>query len=368
MLVFNRLIARDAALKGALKVAITGLALGTASCAAPVTDDTGTMASSEYNASENSNAMTMPAGTNATARVLLPMELIASDRTRGGSTRKSDEVQIAPDQGTPTKISLGCEAQNVRGEALVMGQVNVNAELLEISGTNDVESKVITSIQRGVRCVDFVLSLQNLPVGKTLVFGATIGNQLGALSGQTEPFTFNGHETLHLALKMKPVPAGADAVVDVSFDIPSNGQFVNQHNRRHGMQIIKQLFKGQAAVTLDQILLKNAPDSKKIELCRRDNTECHSMIRYGAASCVMISKECTLNGTALAEAESAALYDALSKSSSSLIQDKTRIAVHALMCRTIKIQKDLQDAAEEATSCYGIPGVAPAMDGRITIQ
>ncbi len=373
MLVLKRSIGSDVALKAALNIALTGLVAISTACSVAVTDDTGTMASSEYNASDNSNAMAMPPGTNAAAKITLPMELIASDRSNGGMAGKTSEVGIFPDEATPTKISLGCvpKSPNARDGALVMGQVNVDAELLEVVGASDTETKVVASLQRGVRCADFVLSMQNLPVGKNLVFAATIGNQLGAFSGQTEPFTFNGIETLHLVLKMKPVPTGADAVVDVSFDTPSGGQVVNQHDRRdrrHGMQILKQLFQGQAAVNLNQILLKNAPDSKKTELCRRDNTECHSLIRYGSASCIMINKQCTLNGTAMVEAESASFYDALSKASLSLIQDKTKIAVHALMCQTIKRQKDPQAPAEEATFCYGIPGIGPELDGRVTIQ
>ena len=373
MLVLKRSIGGGVALKAALNIALTGLALGAAGCSVTVTDDTGTMDSSEYNTSENSNALAMPPGTNAAAKITLPMELISSDRSNGGLAGKTSEVGIFPDEATPTKISLGCvpKSPNARDGALVMGQVNVDAELLEVVGASDTETKVLASLQRGVRCADFVLSMQNLPVGKTLIFAATIGNQLGAFSGQTEPFVFKGQETLHLALKMKPVPTGADAIVDVSFDTPSGGQVVNRHDRRdrrHGIQILKQLFQGQAAVGLNQILLKNAPDSKKTELCRRDNTECYSLIRYGSARCIMITKQCTLNGTALVEAESASLYDALSKSSASLIQNKTQIAVHALMCQTIKRQKDLQAPAEETTFCYGIPGIGPELDGRVTIQ
>lgn len=373
MLVLKRSIGSGVALKAALNIALTGLVTISTACSVTVTDDTGTMDSSEYNASDNSNAMAMPPGTNAAAKITLPMELIASDRGNGGMAGKTSEVGIFPDEATPTKISLGCvpKSPNARDGALVMGQVNVDAELLEVVGASDAETKVVASLQRGVRCADFVLSMQNLPVGKTLIFAATIGNQLGAFSGQTEPFVFKGQETLHLALKMKPVPTGADAIVDVSFDTPSGGQVVNRHDRRdrrHGMQILKLLFKEQAAVNLNQILLKNAPDSKKTELCRRDNTECHSLIRYGSARCIMITKQCTLNGTALVEAESASLYDALSKSSASLIQNKTQIAVHALMCQTIKRQKDPLTPAEEATFCYGIPGIGPELDGRITIQ
>ena len=373
MLVLKRSIGSDAVLKVALNIALAGMALGAAGCSVKVTDDTGTTDSSEYNASDNSNAMGLPPGTNAAAKVTLPAELIATARNAEGSPKgkSANRSRIMIDEAKTTKISLECVDHGQRDRLRTkkhdadsdMAGVHVSVGLIEVNGTGEArETDSIASLEKEVTCVDFVLSLQNLPVGKTMSLGAIIGNQLGAFSGQTEQFKFDGEKMVHLALKLKPSDSGTDAIVDVSFETPL------PPSSAHSIRIVNELLRGEDAETLNKILLKNAPNSKKIEVSRLWNTERHTMVQFGEVSCVMISKRCTLNGVALVAADSVAAYNALSKSSQSLIQDKTKIAVHALTCSTITRQKDLQAPAEETKFCNGIPGIGPELDGRVTIQ
>jgi len=374
MLVLKRSIGGGVALKAALNIALTGLALGTAGCSVTVTDDTGTTDSSEYNTSDNSNAMAMPPGTNAAARITLPMELIATGRhaegsLKGQSAKRSPAINV--DEAKTTKISLECVGDAQRDPRRIfkheadsdMAGVHVSLGLIGVNETGEAkENDFIASLSQEVECVEFVVSLQNLPVGKTMQLGALIGNQLGVFSGRTKQFTFDGAKMVYLALKMKPDESGTGAIVDVSFEAPSAPLSA------HSIRIVKELLRGKDAETLNKILLKNAPDSKKRELSRRGNTERYTIVQYGEVSCVMISNRCTLNGVALVTPDSVAVFDALLKASQSLIQDRTRIAVHALGCITTTRQKDPQTIPEETTFCHGIPGIGPELDGRVTIQ
>ncbi len=375
MTVLKRFISNNTALNA---LVLTSLALAAAACSVTVSDDRGKNESSENNSSEDSDAMAMPAGTNAAAKVTLPAELIATDRNAEVSPneKSAKHSPSVGDDSKTTKISLECvdnarhdqDAARENDASLVMAEVIIKAELREVVGASGIESKAVASLQHAVRCRDFILSLQNLPIGKPMLLGATIGNQLGAFSGQTKQFTFNGEKMVHLSLKLNPIESGTDAIVDVSFETPSAPIPLPAPVTPSSIQILKLLFTGQDAVTLNQILSRIAPHTRSVQLSRLNDTEHHTTVRYGEVSCIMISKRCELNGRPLVAAVSEPIINALSKSSISLIQDKTTVAVHELVCHRIAIKNDQQSPVNERTMCYGTPGVAPKSKDRYTIQ
>ena len=203
------------------------LAFGSVACSDAVVDkrnEAGIFA----NGSENSDAMNMPHGTNAVSQMILPDELLASE-----SDSNSDPISLTAENPShvgktspvipmPPKISISMicarPSNHDRENRHVASGVQLIAELREVISAT--ESKVIAELKQGLRCREMALSLQNLPKDKKLVLNLRVGHPYVAFSGSTGEFTYNGIDTLRLALKLKrePKKEDPDAIIGVTFE------------------------------------------------------------------------------------------------------------------------------------------------------
>lgn len=163
------------------------------------------------NTSDNSNALLMPAGTNAAAAVGLPAELVSFDTSAAKST--PFRADIYPNDKSP-KISLDCAAvKHAR-----IKNIRFVTQLIKIVSAT--ETNVIAEGHFDPACKDLVLSVQNLPKEKNLKLVALIGNDKVRFRGETEQFIFDGTQTSRLSLKMMRAQTNADAIITVEFEHP----------------------------------------------------------------------------------------------------------------------------------------------------